>query len=334
MNILILSENFTRGGLETQIYTYWKNLKDKHRIWFCFAHYEDTGLLDSASVYTGFHFTYGMTLAELKDDVERLTDLIREYNIDVIHVHPWFALYAAYFASALTGVRIVYTYHGTVSLNYNNSFTDQIITEEIITGGVSHVFCVGEQGLEALSSLHYDLIHASVLVNPIEPEDYPHTAPVLDGPKRWALVSRLDTDKVPAIEKLFGMLPDLDIDQLDIYGNGNSIDYLWNLAGETGKTVEFKGHTNELGTVMSENEYTGVIGLGRCTIEGLALGLPCLFIGYGKVVGLIDEAIYTQAARLNFVPEYFRDMSAEEVNIQLTNLKQNPEKIYFPRQSH
>ena len=84
MNILVLSENYIRGGLETQIHTYWKYLKEQHNIWFCFAHYRDTGLLDSEYVYTGFHFSYSATVADMKEDVDRLVELIKEKNIDVI----------------------------------------------------------------------------------------------------------------------------------------------------------------------------------------------------------------------------------------------------------
>lgn len=323
MNILVLSENYIRGGLETQIHTYWKYLKEQHNIWFCFAHYRDTGLLDSEYVYTGFHFSYSATVADMKEDVDRLVELIKEKNIDVIHVHPWFALYAAYFVAAKTNVKLVYTYHGTGSLNYNNNLGDQIIMEEIFTGAISHVFCVGEQGVQALLSIGYDVNNASVLFNPIRPEEYPNTVPDIDRPHRWALVSRLDTDKLPAIEKLLKMLPDLEIDQIDVYGNGDSLGYIQSIAEKTGKIVDFKGHTNEIGTVLSDNGYCGVIGLGRSAIEGLALGLPCLFIGYEKIVGLLDNTLYEMAKHQNFVPENYRDLSTAEINEQLTALYEN-----------
>lgn len=324
MNILVLSENFIRGGLETHIHTYWKYLKSKHNMLFCFANYRDTGLIDKESVYTGFHFSNRATVLELKEDVERLVDIINEKHIDVIHVHPWFALYAAYFAAAKTGVKLVYTYHGTVSLNYINNLSDQIIMEEIVTGAFAHVFCVGEQGLQSLLSMGYDLNNASVLVNPIRPEEYPYTKPDMDTPHRWALVSRLDADKVPAIERLLNMLQDLDIDQIDVYGNGNSLGYLQSIAEKTGKIVDFKGHTNEIGTVLSDNGYCGIIGLGRSAIEGLALGLPCLFVGYDKNVGLIDRDIYNKVKHQNFIPENYRDLGPDEINKQLALLYENP----------
>lgn len=116
----------------------------------------------------------------------------------------------------------------------------------------------------------------------------------------------------------------MDIDQIDVYGNGDSLGYLQSLAEKAGKSVDFKGHTNEIGTVLSDNGYCGVIGLGRSAIERLALGLPCLFIGYEKIVGLVDKRLYEMARHQNFVPENYRDLGADEINKQLTALYEDP----------
>ncbi len=309
-----------RGGLETQIYTYWSELRKDNSIYFCFTNYEDTGLLDNEIVFDGFHFAYESTIEETQRDVERLVYLIDKKQIDVIHVHPWFAIYPAYFAAARTGIKVVYTYHGTGSINYNFNLLDNILLEEVITSTISHVFCVGQQGFDLLRSIHFGADHISLLPNPINVERLIQAEHSIDRPFKWALVSRLDADKSPTIEKLFSMLNELDIDEIDVYGDGSQSQFLQDLTKTAVKEIRFFGHKNDIPSLIADNGYSGVIGLGRCAIEGLAIGLPVLFIGYGKIVGLIDHDIYERAKAINFVPEGFREKSVTEINEQIQEL--------------
>lgn len=324
MNILVLCDQFTAGGMEKHIATYWKALRDSHRFWFCITNYQSTGLLDDSRVCTGFHFTFDATLDELRRDTDRLIGLIREYKIDVIHVHPWFALYPAYFAAAKTGVKLVYTYHIHHSLTYNGNLYDELFMEEIFTGAVSHVFCVGTQGLSVLDSMHVS--RASFLPNPIDPDSVP-PAETADT-RTWALVTRLDADKAPSAALLISMLPELEIDALDIYGDGDRFDEIRALAEQSEKPVRMMGYRNEIGDCLAHG-YAGAIGTDRCAMEPLAQGLPVLLLGYGKVCGVIDSSLYERAAQLNFVAESLPDLPAERLNEQLRAVYAEPERFRF-----
>ena len=44
MNVLVVSENFDLGGLETHINMYYRTLKDKVNFVFAFANYKDNML--------------------------------------------------------------------------------------------------------------------------------------------------------------------------------------------------------------------------------------------------------------------------------------------------
>ena len=312
MNILVVTDQFKKGGLETHIAAYADALRETHTVWLACADYKPTGLLDDAQVLSGFHFSFYDTVAQLRADTEHLCEVIREKQIDVVHVHPWYGLYAASFAAAMTGAKLVVTVHGFASLNYLGNAYDELWMESILTDAVGHAFCVSRMGLDMLASIH--MCRASLLPNAVDLNRYRPVQPAQN--RRWAMVTRLDTDKVGAVEALISMLPDLEIDALDLYGDGACAEQIRALADVCPKPVRLMGHSTTLHEQLRQ-DYFGVIGLGRCAIEGLALGLPVLLAGYGKVCGLIDSSLYARAAELNFVTETLPALGAEALNAQL-----------------
>ena len=324
MNILVISDKFLKGGLENNILTFWDTLRGEDVFYFCFSQFEDNHRLDKDRVYCGFHFTFDETVGELKEDVERLVDIIREHEIDVIHVHPWYGLYAAYFASAITGTKMVYTYHGTASVNYNNNLFDEIFMQEILTSAVSHVFSVSRQGIRALAGIGCQ--DTSLLRNPVHAD---MVSAGVAGSGKWALVSRLDEDKADTLELFFSVLPQLNIKAVDVYGRGNVEERLRESAAQAGKDVVFMGHEENVPARISAGGYDGVIGLGRCAVEGLMVGLPVLLAGYGRLAGLVDRDIYRVARETNFTTEDIKGDSIEEINAKIDMLYKDPTPFLF-----
>ena len=58
MNILILTDTFSKGGLETHIDTMYNELKKNNNIFFAFSNYEKNNYLKDATIYTNFKFSY------------------------------------------------------------------------------------------------------------------------------------------------------------------------------------------------------------------------------------------------------------------------------------
>ncbi len=324
MNILVVSENFSRGGLETNINTLHNELKKHNKLVYAFGKYEKTSYLNDAKIYSDFHFNYDVTIADFCSDVDRLVKIIEAEKIDVVQVHPFYSVYQAFFATQLTGTKLVYTCHGYGSLTFTPNLFDEILLEYIFEKGVSLNIGVSEKLCEM--SRQQGNNNFLLLPNPIDLDAYKQTK-VLDN-KKWALVSRLDIDKYGAIKKLFEMLPKLNIESIDVYGEGTEKKKLENMAKRKKLNVSFKGYVDNINEVTLD-KYNGVIGLGRVAIEGLAMGYPVLFIGYDRVVGLIDKKIYERAKKLNFVPEYFDDISINDLNKQINNMSSNKLDYYI-----
>lgn len=315
MNILIVTDNYLTGGLENNIATYYNELKSNNNFYFCVSKYEDNGILKSDNIYKDFHFSYDVSLNDFLEDVNRLIKIILEKKIDFIQVHPFYGLYAVWLAANQTNTKLIYTYHGTISLNYTVNFFDEILTEYIFEKSVSLALCVSNLGKQAFSTINFN--KTKLLPNPINVSSMEVSK--INSNKKWALITRLDTDKIPSIIKLIKLLPEIDIKEIDIYGDGNEREYLEELASKCSKKINFMGYHNNLDKMLKD-KYNGVIGIGRVAIEGLAMGYPLFFVGHGKICGLLDEEMYEKAKDLNFVATDFETIDITTLNKQLENV--------------
>lgn len=325
MNLLIVSENFKKGGLETHINTYYDLInKNYNNVIFAFSNYEDNGYLKNAKIYTGFNFNFNVSIEGFIQDVERLIKIIKDNDIDTIQVHPYYSLFPAIFASKITNTKLIYTYHGYGSINFVRALNDSLIFSFAIEYGIDKFFCVTENVIKNIQDFHNENI--SFIPNIIDEDLYFEHKVSLN--KKWALVSRLDSDKYSSIIKFLLMLPELNINKIDIYGSGNKLEDL--------KKFITKNHLNKKVNIMgfrknmyeSLDDYTGVIGIGRVVLESLCMNYPTILIGYNKVVGVIDKEIYDNSRNINFVPFMLNDISIEKFNNQLDKINNNKFKEF------
>lgn len=327
MNVLVVSENYNQGGLETHINTLYKSLKNDINFVFAFSNYIENGYLQNAKIYTGLHLNYGVTIKDFCEDVSKLIEIIKNEKIDVVHIHPFYSIFAPIFAANLTNVKLVYTYHGYGSINFVSGINDTLLFMFAVESRINKIFCVASNVLEYFNSMHNH--DALFLPNLIYEDDFPIHK--ISNEKKWALISRLDSDKYPSIVKFLDMLKELDISKIDIYGSGNMEDelklYLKNR--KISNKVHLKGFINNLNKHL--DNYTGVIGLGRVVQESLCMNYPTIFIGYGKVAGLVDKTIYNKVKDINFVPSTLDDIDIKILQKQILDINNGNYKKYQMR---
>lgn len=298
MKILVVAEKFSRGGLETQIKTYYNNLPQDVEMIFAFSQYTNEVVLENAKIYTGFHFSYNDTVKEFCDDVEHLIEIITTEKIDVIHVHPFYSFFASLFASQITKTKLIYSYHGFGSFNFLNSVTTASIFKYAFEiGAVAQLHAVNSIGINCFEAIDYKNI--IFIPNPVDTE-YFKTAQYVNN-KKWAIVSRIDLDKIDEIKLLILNKDKYGIDFIDIYGSGTEIENLESFiaANNLSDNVQFKGYCSDLYNTLNQ-KYNGIAGIGRVVLEGLAMGIPVFLIGYGKLSGFINKELYSEILPLNF----------------------------------
>lgn len=294
MKILIVSESFLKGGLETYLYTMYEELKSNNEMFFSVANFGSELNINKESIFINFKFSSTTNISDFVNDVENLVEIIKIKNIDLIVVNPFYSFYSAIFAAHITNTKLVYIYHGMASLNFPNNIVDTILFRYAFETTVKKVFCVTYQGVKAFKTMNYD--DAILLSNPINEKLFKESKVSFN--KKWVLISRLDKEKFVDIIKLLDTLPKLEIDKLDIYGEGSEFqeisDYI--VKNNLQSKIELKGYSDNIYKEIA-NKYTGVVGLGRVAIEGLVMNYPVLLIGYNKIVGVINQNLYENIAK-------------------------------------
>ncbi len=318
MNLLIVSENFLNGGLETQINTMFQNLKGKITFFFAVKNYDTKWNLPN--IYTNFHFSNYCTINQFCEDVDNLIQIIQENNIDIIHVHPFYSFFPAVFAAKICKIPVVYTYQGISSYNFTCEINDTLLFNLLLDYEVDKIFCVSSEGDEIFKNIVFDKNKITFLPNSIDLNKF-GTAQMSSN-KSWALVSRLDDDKISSIKLLLKILNSIDINELHIFGDGTNKNYLQQYISENNlnKKVFLEGHCDNLSQKLSKN-FNGIMGIGRVAMEAISMGMPILLIGYNKISGMVDSNIYHYIKYENFTNKNLP-------NISLNKLKEQISQIY------
>ena len=314
LKILVVCENFDNGGLETQIKTYYENLPQNVEMVFAFSKYTEAVLLNNAKIYVGFHFSYADTIKDFCSDVNRLVNIIHKEKIDVVHVHPYYSFFSAVIASQITNTKLFYSFHGISSFNFLKTVTSTALFQYAFEcNAIANVFSVSNDGMMCFKNLNYK--NVSLLPNAISLNKFPEAKIIENG--RWALISRIDSDKISEIKLLIKNKGKYSIKTLDIYGSGTACDELKEFISAEGceENVKLLGYCNNLYETLN-GKYNGVIGIGRVLLESLAMGFPTILIGYNKVSGYVNYEVFTEIKNNNF-----------------SNIKLEVENLDFPSSS-
>lgn len=316
MNILVVSEKFCKGGLETHINFYYEKLKEKHNFYFAFGKYEKSDYLKDAIIYPNFNFSRNSSISDFILDVNQLVDIIKKYKIDVIHVHPFYSLFPAAIAANICKIKLIYSYHGYASINFVENAIDTSLFMFLVNHRIDNIISVSKGVTDYFNDLHAKKI--TYIPNLIDESTYNKHRVTLN--KKWAFVSRIDADKFNSITKLLSIINELDISELDIFGSGDMESELQKYIdnNKLSNKVFIKGYTYNINE--SINSYTGVIGVGRVVIESLCMNYPTMFVGYNKIIGVIDKKIYNEGKELNFVPQLFDEISVSNLKEQINEI--------------
>ncbi len=330
MNILIVSQNFTRGGLETQIYTQYTTMKNENNFSFAFKNYSSKLDLSGAKIYTDFNFSWDSSIEEFCNDVENLVEIIKNDKIDIIHAHPFYSVFPAVFAAKIMQIPIVYTYHGVLSLNFTNQINDNILFKAMLESEIDKVFSVSKTGIHSMSNIVNNSNKLVFFPNAIDLTKYKKN--VVVNNKSWALISRIDADKVLEIKKIISAMDEVDIEKICIYGDGDKKNELEQFISDNGlcNKVILMGHCDSICDELN-GKYNGVLGTSRVAMEAIAMGYPIILVGYGKITGIIDLEMYNLIKEENFINKTLQDIPIDKLKLQIQNVyaeKDSREKLY------
>ncbi|THU02829.1 glycosyltransferase [Lampropedia puyangensis] len=329
-SILIITQQFSIGGLETHIRGEIEQLSamgiDVH---LATGSILEKALLPSglASISAGLALEPSATAQQTLTAIEKLRELIREHCIDRVHIHPFTSIVPAAIAAELEGVPYGVTLHGPDSLGSFYGPTFDVVLKDAVLPNCSSVIGVSPEVKEmaaayaADSQIHY-------IPNAVSMERVTQSTNVA-GVDHWLVVSRLDDAKVPGILDFCVKARKTDIPHIFIAGDGAARPMLKYWLQEKGLSdfVQFLGSSAEIGALMAR--ASGIAGMGRVLLEGIAARKPVVMVGYDGVKGVLDRNLFESAAHANFSGRGLPTVGGEALNQQLLRLSNSTENSHL-----
>ncbi len=288
MNILFISDNFKKGGLETHVETFFKKLKQHNNIGLLFAsNFSDTPYFKSIDLYTEKLFNIEVSdyspIATLKLS-KQLTKIV-EYNpVDLIHAHPFISILSSFLSAVEKNIPFAFTLHGKASLFAPDEVSNLFLKTIVFKNGLG--FSVNPSFIPD-GNIHY-------LPNPIDEEFWKNYSESNSG-EYVLIVSRLDTDKSQSVALALGKLKSLNI-PIIVAGDGQEKDKL----EKEHPFAKFVGYKTgkELRDLMLKAAF--ICGMGRVVLEASFLRKPVILLNYEGDLIILDDEIFKRAKNFNF----------------------------------
>ncbi|WP_343293743.1 glycosyltransferase [Vandammella animalimorsus] len=301
-SLLIVTEQFTLGGLETHIRGEIEYLSKAGVTVHLAAGkaFEDALLpAELTSITHGLPLGPEHSLADLLSVIHHLRQIIRQHAIGFIHVHPFTSIIPAVVAAELESIPYAITLHGPASMASYGPIYD-LLFKDIILPSAPLIIAVSPE-VQDLLTVHASEQSVHYIPNSVTFEESPSadsTVPPIDP--RWLVVSRLDEFKVQGIFDFCSKAKLCGIPGVVIAGDGPAKQQLCQMLEEHGQSdyVELIGSSNEIPTLIQK--FSGIAGMGRVVLEGISSRKLVILVGYDGVKGVVDEQLLAKAAEHNF----------------------------------
>lgn len=323
-NILVVSETFLGGGLETQLVGQARYLAGRGIRMHLATASSRNPLADEVFASSLYDLSMNRGPEDVRDMVARLGAFVDEHEVDVVHAHPFLSLLIGMIVAHQKRLPLVATLHGPASVSVGDDTIFDLLFQKALLPEASLQFAVSEEVVFLAKSMGD--CDPEVLPNAVDVPSRPAPAPDPGLPWLWA--GRLDSFKLPGLRCLIAEVLRRKSHALHIYGDGPATDELrqyLSQADPEGRWIAMGGWDDRLAEHMAN--YSLVAGMGRVLLEGAAASRPCMLVGYDGIKGLLTPKEMAEAARWNFSGRGLLNEGSEELDQQLQALQHQPERF-------
>jgi glycosyltransferase involved in cell wall biosynthesis len=326
VRIGVVVDKFAYGGLETHLIDFASHAQPDHELHLILGMQADTRR--AGTLVGGRVLQVEMSPAQPAAAVVRGVELMTEYclkaGLDLLHLHPFFSLHMGALAAALAGLPFIVTLHGPHSIR--QSMIDGALyaelLQDLVLGQAAHVLCVSEEVADEARALQ-PRARIHLLRNPVDLSLVRPASASAGGD--WALVGRLDHDKVPGMMHFIDLMSlARPLGRIRVFGRGESEELLkdWVERGGHCHTVSWEGFKADLPAQLTHG-FAGVAGMGRVLLEAAALNLPFILVGYDGTKGLVSLGELEGLAARNYSGRGLHTIGADRLAQHLAALEED-----------
>lgn len=321
--ILIVAEIFKLGGLETNILTTIKLLKEKGNVvYFATQSTSDITIIKKEIEDVLFIENWvPLTGSSFSNSYHKIRDYLIDKNIDFVFLHPHEGMIPSAMASLKLNIPYRVIIHSPMNLSAVYGILYKKLLVDFVFPNAQSIYCVSREVLSYLENLNSNL-SLKLVPNPIDTDKF---APVYkeDKNKDFYMISRLDKDKLPGLKAaieyyVFRQKEDgLFKDRLYIVGDGEAKKDFEIWVAETYpdiKEISFIGRQDNMHEIIKEAKV--VFGMGRVVLEASALNKRVILAGYDGLKGMISVENIDAFFENNFSGRYVQNVPFEEIKNQ------------------
>ncbi len=326
-NILIISENFSLGGLETHILSHCEILNEMgFNIFIATSSESNINLIKKYISRSLLIENFSSMVGEdILSHFRDLKEFALENKINYIQIHPYVSAIVA--AAVANHLEIPYSYTAHGPLNFSTSYGEvyRTLMFETVLPSAHKIYAVSEETQQLMNSYNkkLDITIVPNLVNVNKNlNNYNSESQVV------SIISRLDKDKIKGVFECISFFREFIKTKIGfgkslvIIGDGDSFndvkEYIKN-----DDNIKLIGYSHEVDKHIKDSYF--VCGMGRVAIEAMAQNVPILLIGYDGLKGFITTNNVDDLARSNFSGRNVNTVLIEEVisEISSNNLEKN-----------
>lgn len=318
--ILILTEYFDRGGLETSILSEAASLRALGaKVCLATGSGPDRIPADAFdAIQTNLAMGPTVSFATLRRCLDDVVAFARAQNVTAIHAHPFHSLNVGFLAATEMALPFAITLHGPASIAEMSAPVSRRIFRSGVLRAARRTFCVSPETMLRCRAAGGSptLLRNTATVAP--------RACHIPLGKPWMWAGRLDDPKSAGLLDLCQKLRGTG-HELHVYGDGPSRAKLEEtIAGDPSLSfVVSCGWRSDLETVYADHSV--VAGMGRVVIEAAAQGIPCLLVGYDGVKDFLHSGNVAAASFANFSGRGLETVTDADFAPLLARVAQRPQ---------
>ncbi|WP_068986196.1 glycosyltransferase [Lysinibacillus xylanilyticus] len=330
-NILIVTENFSLGGLETHILSHCKVLKEiGSEIFLATSSSSSTNLIDEYITKSLLIENFSSTIGnDLLNHYNILKEFIIKNEINYIQIHPYVtAIVTAAIANDLN-IPYSYTAHGPLnfSLGYGEIYRNFMF--DIVLPSANKIYSVSEETKQLMKHANKNL-KITILPNVIEISDTLNAHH--NESNNISLISRLDKDKVQGIYEFIKFYREYINTEngknksLIIVGDGESYEDIQEFI-KNDTNISMAGYSEKVNDYIEKSYF--VCGMGRVVLESMAQNRPILLLGYDGIKGFVSQGNVEHLANSNFSGRNINTATYENILQEIVALDKSAGKYFL-----
>ncbi|MBB5150471.1 glycosyltransferase [Ureibacillus thermosphaericus] len=332
-NILIVTEHFYMGGLETHILSHCEVLNGlDNNLFIATSKDSDISLIQKYIKKSLFIENFSSTIgADVLAHFKVLKDFVLENDINYIQIHPHKSAIVAAAVANYLNIPFSYTAHGPLNFSptYGEIYRNLIF--DTILPSAHRIYAVSEE-VQSIININNESLDVTVLPN-IVPVNKNINNYNIDR-KFVSMISRLDKDKINGVFECIRFFREFLKTNLGfgkkliIIGDGDSYNDVKEFTKDD-EFIEMVGYSDEVDKFIKDSYF--VCGMGRVALESMAQNVPVLLVGYDGLKGFINVDNVENLARSNFSGRNAKTINYKEIISQICKMNNHNEDFCLQR---